>query len=256
MGNANEVARVRGMLEQLEARQRARPAPTVGSLVAWAQVGERTGSTTFSSRAGESRIAWNDAGVEGEATASRTVARPVAKAFGKTVRRFGSVEELDRWLDRLEEDALWERVVALASARERSAAGVQAKLEAEGFAPAACERAVRRAQRSGIVDDARYAAAFVRSKLRAGWGRAKIEGVLRREGVDLAFVEGYPEELFTADDEEARARALLAHRAVPAKDPVNKLVRHLVGRGFSTGVAFKAARERAAASETVAGAGE
>jgi regulatory protein len=274
---ASEVERVRGLLEQLEARQRTRPAserggdarsaprggghtascaddarkgagasaPACGSVAAWAEVPQRSGSSSFSAASrGCARILWSGLGPEAEPEGSWDVPRAVAKAFGSSARWFSGPAELERHLDRLTEDVLWQRVVALASARERSSHDLESKLRDEGFSADACVQALRRAERAGIVDDARYAESFVRSKVRSGWGRTKVEDALRRADVDPFVLEGYPGAYFAPDDEEERARALLARKPVPAKNPVEKLARHLVGKGFSVGLAFRLARER------------
>ena len=119
----------------------------------------------------------------------------------------------------------------------------------EGFSAQAARSAVERAQRCGYVDDARYAAAYVRAHQRKGWGRAKIARGLGERGVDPACIEGYPETFFGADDELGRAQEALAGKRIPPTKPVEKLARFLIGRGFSPSLALRAAKERVACDE-------
>ena len=73
---------------------------------------------------------------------------------------------------------------------------------------------------------------------------AGVELELKRRGVDPRALPGYPEAFFSAEDDAERARQLLQRKSVPETRAFEKLVRHLVGKGFSFDVAARAARER------------
>ena len=174
----------------------------------------------------------------------------MAQAFGNE-QDFPSLAALEAQVERLTSETAFARVVSQSSARERSAADVRKRLRGEGFSAAAANEAVARACELGIVSDARYAEAFVAAKLRAGWGRARIERALGENGVDpFACLEGYPDTFFAVDSETDRARELLSKRSLPAKNPVEKFARFLVGRGFDGATAFRVAREEVASRET------
>ena len=150
----------------------------------------------------------------------------------------------------LDENAAFERVVALVNVRERSSVELRRRLVSEGSTPENVDRAVERAVRCGLVDDARFADVYVRSKIRAGWGRRKIEHELEGYGVDPhAALPAYPDEYFAPDSEYERACGLLGRKALPAKNPFEKLARHLVNKGFSNETAFRAARWRIAQND-------
>ena len=60
----------------------------------------------------------------------------------------------------------------------------------------------------------------------------------------LDDIPGYPEDYFAVEDDLARASALLAKRRVPETRAFEKLVRFLMGRGFSYHVAADAVKSR------------
>ena len=80
--------------------------------------------------------------------------------------------------------------------------------------------------------------------MRRGWGRIKIEQELQRRGVDPAEIPGYPEEFFDEHSDVERAAALLARKSIPENKPFEKLVRHLMSKGFSYSIARDAVQQR------------
>ena len=169
----------------------------------------------------------------------------VPKAVGRALAALDetptSLAEAHDLIMTLEMRQARERVVSLVRARERSREDVRRRLLEEGYASEVVEAALEEACAARIVSDARFADAFVSSKLRAGWGRRRIERELATRGIDAAEVE-WPEEL----DEEAeyeRALELAGRHHVSGKDAVAKQTRYLVGRGYSTDVAYRAARQ-------------
>lgn len=136
-----------------------------------------------------------------------------------------------------------ERVEALVGRRDFSAHELSGRLAREGYPAAVVEELVARASSCGLVDDGRYAAAFVRSKVAAGWGRAKIARELARRGIEAEEVEGWPEEFFDEDEERARALGLASRRRLTGKNDFERTVRFLCGRGFAYGLAAEVARE-------------
>ena len=81
-------------------------------------------------------------------------------------------------------------------------------------------------------------------KRSGGVGRRKIERELSLRGVSIEDIPGYPDEYFTDEEDLERACALLARKSLPDDRAFEKLVRHLMGKGFSYGVAAQAARRR------------
>ncbi|WP_072370998.1 regulatory protein RecX [Thermophilibacter mediterraneus] len=134
-----------------------------------------------------------------------------------------------------------ERVEALLGRRDYSARELRERLVADGYPARSADRLVERARGCGLVDDARYGAAFARSKALAGWGRLRVERELERRGVSADDVPGWPEEFF--GDELSRARELVSRRRPTGRGDYARTVRFLCGRGFSYDAASEVARE-------------
>lgn len=136
-----------------------------------------------------------------------------------------------------------ERVEALVGRRDYSAHELAVRLARDGYRRALVDELVERARSCGLVDDARYASVFIRSKVAAGWGRSKIARELSRRGIEVGEVEGWPEEYFDADEERARALSLASRRRLTGKNDFERIVRFLCGRGFAYALASEVARE-------------
>lgn len=135
------------------------------------------------------------------------------------------------------------RLVDLLGRRDYTSAELSGKLAEEGYPDDVSRRAVAWARECGMVDDARYGAAFARAKAICGWGRIKVERELERRGVSVEDVEGWPEEFFPDDDQRARALALASRRRLTGRNDFQKVARFLCGRGFPYAVAVDVARE-------------
>lgn len=213
-------------------------------LVAYAVVPEKQkGTSSFTAPLRKSAIRWN---TEGGASGSIEVPAVVAKAFGSDERRFTGKVELEEALDALCEDQCWKRVQAIIDKKDVSPNELKNRLSREGYTLRVAEDAVERAKQCGLIDDARYAEVYIHSKIRAGWGRNRIERELEERGISVSAIPGYPQEFFSNDSELARADVALSKKRIPDRDPYQKLVRFLIGRGFSTSVSQAAVRKRLA----------
>ena len=135
------------------------------------------------------------------------------------------------------------RMEELVGRRDYSAHELSSRLLEDGYSHAVVESVVGRAREVGVVDDARFGAAFARAKVLSGWGRMKIERELRRRGVDPLDVPGWPEEFATEDEERERALSLASRRRLSGKNDYQKIARFLCARGFSPGLATSVTRE-------------
>jgi regulatory protein len=120
------------------------------------------------------------------------------------------------------------------------------KLQKAGFEEADVEFGVERCAANGLVDDRRYATAFIESRVRRGHGRLRIRQDLAQKHVDRALVD---ELLAEQVDDEAMgdaaadaarrkfARVDLGDRAARAK-----ALRWLLSRGYSGSQAHDALR--------------
>lgn len=186
-------------------------------------------------------IVWtSDAGDSG----TFTVPKAVARAFGSGEHSFIDVDELDEFIHTLMQEAGWTRLVSLLNGRDRTRKELIDRLESEGFDSSISHAMVKKAQACGMVDESRYAEVFIATSIRKGWGRDKIERTLRERGIDPSAVQEYPHAFFAEDDEFERAVGVLSKKRVPETNPKQKLVRFLIGRGFSMSIAIRAVEER------------
>lgn len=174
----------------------------------------------------------------------------VARALESSVEESGEPSSRAELLWRIRESAdacAWARVVDMASRREYSTKEACDRLRRDGYASACVERVVARAVESRVIDDARFADAFVRGRLAQGWGPVRVERELALRGVEASEVPGWPDGYFAADGGGSvmeRARTVLARRPVPERNAYPKLLRFLVSRGFPSAVARDVVVER------------
>lgn len=145
------------------------------------------------------------------------------------------------------------RIERLVNRRDYSSDELRTKLRADGYAHKTIEEAIERAQRARLVDDRRYADVYIRSKVAAGWGMARIERELARRGVEASELPGWPYDYLDPDDELSRAKELAATRHYHGAHVFEKTVRYLCGRGFTLSVATRAARSVIDEQEDVIG---
>jgi SOS response regulatory protein OraA/RecX len=112
--------------------------------------------------------------------------------------------------------------------RDRSIAQVDRELEKRGVDDADRAEALATLERTGIVDDGRYAERRAATLAERGAGDALISHDLTAAGVALELVEAA---LAALEDELDRARRIAARRGVSPKT-----ARYLAGKGFSNDV--------------------
>ncbi|MDO4436711.1 MAG: RecX family transcriptional regulator [Coriobacteriaceae bacterium] len=130
------------------------------------------------------------------------------------------------------------------SRRDYAIGEARSKLLDYGFRIEEVDPTLSRAVDLKFLNDERFASYFIDERKRRGWGRRKIELELKRRGVETSQLPGYPDEYFDEDDDLERARELLSRKSIPDGRAFDKLVRHLMSKGFSYSVAARAARDR------------
>ena len=127
------------------------------------------------------------------------------------------------------------RALGLLARREHSRAELVAKLARSGHGRAEAERAVEDLAGRGLVSDARFAEAFIRSRIERGGGPLRIRRDLEARGVEPSIME----RLLDPNDEEWETRARRAREkrfgaARPAgTSEAARQTRFLLGRGFT-----------------------
>ena len=135
------------------------------------------------------------------------------------------------------------RIERLVDKRDYSAQEMDDKLRMDGYSSSVREAAIARAVDANIINDSRYASIFIRTKLSSGWGSMRIERELRRRGIDIHDVDGWPHEFLGEEDEFERALAVASSRRISPKNGFQKLVRFLCGRGFTLDTSMRVARQ-------------
>lgn len=168
-----------------------------------------------------------------------------------------------------DETRAFEKVTRLTCARERGSRELIDRLVRDGFSQEVAESAVWRALDCGLIDDTRYGAVLIRTRVSQGRGRKGIEDELERAGIAASDIPGWPEEFFSVDDfdpfrvnanaeddvvgctfgsessdeqEIERALALLRRKPPRSKNVLASAYRKLVTKGYSTSVASAATR--------------
>lgn len=139
-------------------------------------------------------------------------------------------------------------LMRLCARAEKSQADARRLLGGWGVAEAEARRIVERLVRERFIDDARYAAAFVREKLRlSGWGAYKIRAALRRKGIDPQLIDRALAAVDRSGMSE-RLRAQLLRKAATTKhasafELKTKLIRYGLSLGYEYDAVLDAAAE-------------
>ena len=130
------------------------------------------------------------------------------------------------------------------SRRDHGTEEARRKLLLYGFRDLEIDAALSRATELRFLNDDRFVEYFIDERKRRGWGKRRVEMELHRRGIDLGSVPGWPDAFFSEDDDFRRACELLERKSVPSTRAFDKLVRHLMSKGFSYDVSSQAVRER------------
>ncbi len=177
------------------------------------------------------------------ATHALEIPASARRVFASGRQAFEDAADFEAYARTALEQAAFERACSKLSARERPGKDVLNLLVQEGYPAEASQAAVDKAKRCGVISDTRYAQAFVNSKTRAGWGKARISRELERFGLSLEDAGEEALDSLTQDREYERALASASRRAIPSKNPTEKIARFLMGRGFATGLSLRVAKE-------------
>ncbi|PKQ38745.1 MAG: RecX family transcriptional regulator [Actinobacteria bacterium HGW-Actinobacteria-1] len=154
-----------------------------------------------------------------------------------------TLEALEQQVDEAERQALRDRALAVLAYRERSVSELRTKLLEDGYPPESVATTVSAFERSGLVDDVRFADSVARSAAGGrGLGRRRAERDLASRGVADDVAAAALDQYMPAEGEHARA-VELALRLRRTNERVDRLAARLVRKGFAPFVAFGAARE-------------
>ena len=145
-----------------------------------------------------------------------------------------------------------ERALKLLGYRERSAFEVHRKLRDSGFPESVSRAVVQRFSDIELIDDERFASAWTRSRRAGGYGEQRISRELAEKGVDPTLIAAAHE---TDDGADETGRALAALRGKVPHDRADsqRLIKRLLGRGFSLSVARDAVSRSASSTDVGVG---
>lgn len=135
------------------------------------------------------------------------------------------------------------RMADLCSRSEQCSADIREKILKSGISRGDAEEILDFLKREKFIDDARFARAFARDKVRfSGWGKLKIRLHLRSKRISDSDIAAALEQIDSADYISALKRAGIAKvktlNVFEAGD-AQKLIRHLASRGFESGLIMK-----------------
>lgn len=151
--------------------------------------------------------------------------------------------ELMREVGSLARSCAHDRAERLIGRRDYPSGELARKLRDDGYPEPVVDAVVGRFVEVGVVDDARFASAFARSKALSGWGSARIARELERRGVSTDVIDVCLKEELDEVDERERALAAARSRRFTGKDPFAQAVRFLCGRGYPLALALEVARD-------------
>lgn len=129
------------------------------------------------------------------------------------------------------------RMAGYCSLKECCTQDIKDKIRKTGLSENVCANIIERLRKEKFLDDARFAKAFVKDKLRFNkWGRIKISYELQRKYIPHSIIE---DALSGIDNQEYLSilQDLLKSKKKITKgkdgyDVFNKLLRFAIGRGF------------------------
>lgn len=172
-------------------------------------------------------------------TAPRITSAAAVKEVGLAAGDHISVNELEELLGKTESRLARDRALMLLGYRDRSSHELRRKLSDDGYPSSVTDAVVARLEELDLVNDARFAELWTKSRAAAGVGARKIVVELRQRGVSQDIVHAVQASL---DDSSELERAIVSLRGQTAQSPKEreKLLRRLVSRGFTLDVALRA----------------
>lgn len=174
-----------------------------------------------------------------DSSPSRTTSAAAQKLLGLDVGTVVDVDELLASLGEHEPRLARERALQLLGYRERSRFELRQRLLDNGYPTEVVEPILDRFCEVELVDDRRFASAWVRSRVSAGYGRRRIARELADKGVADETAEFALAEEILEDELSRAVESLRGRRPRDGKDR-ERLVRRLVSRGFELRVALDA----------------
>jgi len=118
--------------------------------------------------------------------------------------------------------------------QERCPFDVHRKLMSYHLSEEQEESVIKYLKENQFLDEDRYVESFVRSKVKAAWGKQKIVAALRAKQIPSVLIDQYCAEISTDDyTEKLRQSIEKWQRSHPnVENARTKLIRHLLSKGY------------------------
>jgi len=170
----------------------------------------------------------------------RLTAAAALKQFPLEVGMPIEPSDLDVQLLKIELPLAKDRVLRLLGYREHTRSELATKLRNGGYPSSVAQQVLDRFSEVELVDDNRFAHAWVRTRVAAGYGQTRIARELADKGVDPDVASAALAEELEGYDEVARARSALRGKRPADRKERERLIRKLVTKGFALRVALAA----------------
>jgi SOS response regulatory protein OraA/RecX len=170
----------------------------------------------------------------------RLTSAAAVRELGLQIGDVTTRDELESALSAVEYRLAKERALLLLGYHEHSADELRRKLQDSGYPRRVADMVTERFIEIELVDDARFAHAWTRTRLAAGYGPRRIKQELTARGVDAELIEEALSEACESAREVELARTALGQRSATDRASKQRLIRRLVGRGFSVSAALRA----------------
>jgi regulatory protein len=151
---------------------------------------------------------------------------------------------------RVDINACYLAAMRILNHRFNSEAELQRKLSLKEFPPEVVTATIEKLRREKWLDDARFAASFVRTRVRKGLGRHRISRELTAAGVESETIARALDESVPDHDERAAAvvaarkrLAVIRRREEDVAKIREKLVAYLFRQGYDSSLAVDVVRE-------------
>lgn len=149
------------------------------------------------------------------------------------------------------------RLAGLCARSEQCEYDLHLKMTKAGLSAGDADSVIAFLKRERFLDNARYARAFARDKVRfGGWGRLKIRLALAAKRIPADVIAAALEDIDPADYTDAITRAAQAKARslnLAMREDYMRLMRHLASRGFEPALAADVCRRLRKRSEEKTG---
>lgn len=134
-----------------------------------------------------------------------------------------------------------DKALELVGRRSHFRRELEQKLLSRGFAAAEVEESLVDLERLGLLDDLQFARDLASGSMaRKGFGPRRVRFELHKKGVEEAIAETVVTEVFAdPQEEERRAREVVAKRGFDLRAEPDRVARHLDRKGFSKAVILR-----------------